>query len=427
MPPLTTADTQVLIVGAGLAGLHCALRLSQKFPSMSITVLESYNYVGGRVTTYHPKDFPEIHWENGAGRIHSSHTLIRNYIKRYNLYEQPINPTQDYLGSGMKGKNTWDSFAEIVTTTLSSLPQSTLCSHTVQELLIKAHGKEKTKDILMHFPYRSEVTTLRADLALKSFQNEMGTTGGFTVVQEGLGLVPQGMRRELEERGVKFLFNHKLSAIVPDSSPVCCKCIVSKDSKKYHIRLTADKVILALHSNALKKISPFANLPILKHLSMKPLLRTYGIFETEKNGAWFQGLHHTVTDSPLRYSIPIDSKKGIIMTSYTDADDTRKWMKILYDYGENMLKEMILKELRNQFPEKKIPDPLYFKSHPWYDACTYWLPGFYDPAEESKKIMCPLPTTWQTVYVCGESYSLHQAWMEGALEHAEEMLNKYFL
>jgi hypothetical protein len=31
------------------------------------------------------------------------------------------------------------------------------------------------------------------------------------------------------------------------------------------------------------------------------------------------------------------------------------------------------------------------------------------------------------LYVAGESYSLRQAWMEGALEHADQMLSTYLL
>ena len=423
--PSTLADTQILIVGAGLAGLHCALRLSQKSPTVSITIAEAYNYVGGRVTTYKPKDFTDIHWENGAGRVHSSHKLVRSYIKRYKLHELQSNPTQIYAGSGMQGTNTWDSFSEIIIKTLATLHPRTLSSNTVQELLVKAYGLEKANELLMHFPYRAEVTTLRADLAIKSFQKEMGTNAHFSVVQEGLGAIIQGMRKELEERGVKFLLNHKLSAVVPDSQPIVCNFIEMGENTKYHVRISADKVILALHSDSLKKISPFANLPVLKHLSMKPLLRTYGIFETGRGGAWFKDMPKVVTDSPLRYIIPVNPNQGTIMTSYTDDDDTRHWMK-LYDEGGNVLEKAITKELRNQFPEKKIPTPLYFKAHPWYQGCTYWLPGFYDPVEESKKVMCPQPLKWQNLYACGESFSLRQAWMEGALEHADAMLNKYF-
>ena len=106
------------------------------------------------------------------------------------------------------------------------------------------------------------------------------------------------------------------------------------------------------------------------------------------------------------------------MTSYTDAEDARYWFKIL-EKGEDVLQAAIMKELRITFPQYTIPDPIFFKAHPWYQGCTYWLPGNYSPQEMSKKIMNPLPN----VYVCGESYSVgKQCWIEGALENADAML-----
>ena len=158
---------------------------------------------------------------------------------------------------------------------------------------------------------------------------------------------------------------------------------------------------------------------------MEPLLRTYGIFPTKPN-PWFEGMKTTVTDSPLRYVIPINPKQGTIMTSYTDAQDTKQYLKLL-DKSPKLLEKCILKDLRDLFPDCDIPNPLFFKAHPWYEGCTYWLPGLYDPKEESEAIMNPMPKRFEHLYVCGESYSLRQAWMEGALEHAEAMLKKYFL
>jgi len=159
---------------------------------------------------------------------------------------------------------------------------------------------------------------------------------------------------------------------------------------------------------------------------MKPLLRTYGIFPTINGKPWFHGVKTTVTDSPLRFIIPINPKQGTLMTSYTDAEDTREYMKLL-DKSPAALEKRIMRDTRELFPELDIPNPLFFKAHPWYDGCTYWTPGNYDPQEESDTVMHPMPHRFQGLYICGESFSMRQAWMEGALEHAEAMLTKYLL
>ena len=54
----------IVIVGAGLAGLYCGIQLAKK--GKSVCILEKYNYTGGRVVTYHKGG---LSWEIGAGRI----------------------------------------------------------------------------------------------------------------------------------------------------------------------------------------------------------------------------------------------------------------------------------------------------------------------------------------------------------------------
>lgn len=395
-------DYDYIIVGAGLSGLHTALRLSIRKPHAHIAIAEEYNYVGGRVVSYHPKEFPNIHWENGAGRIHTSHTLIANYVKRYGLTPVPME----------NHETPWTSLSQLIVSALSTVDPQLLARYTIKEIM-----PDEYKHLLDQFAYRSELETLRADLALVALKHEMGSMKDFYGLAEGIGAIPAAMHKELESRGVEFLMHHRLIAVHTGSAQF-------RIGKVKKITLTADKIILAIHSEALKKIK---NIPYLKHLQMEPLLRTYAIFDSpararkgngKGKGPWFEGIPTTITDSPLHFIIPIDPKNGVIMTSYTDARDARYWFKIL-EKGENILEREILKELRLVFPDRNIPAPIFFKAHAWYDGCTYWLPGNYSPEHAANKIMNPM----RNVFVCGESYSVgKQCWMEGALENAEKML-----
>ena len=97
-------------------------------------------------------------------------------------------------------------------------------------------------------------------------------------------------------------------------------------------------------------------------------------------------------------------------------------MKMIDDRGENKTGEFILKELRGLF-DPKIPTPVLYKAHSWKEGTTYWLPGSYNPYKESAKSIHPMPDTMPSLYLCGESFSIRQAWMEGALEQTEKMLH----
>jgi monoamine oxidase len=409
----------IVIIGAGLAGLHCALRLSRAKPNARILVAESYHYIGGRVVTYRKHGFQ---WENGAGRIHRSHRMVLNYLKKYGLHTHPITPTTEWrsITEGFAQhprQNGWPNLAALIHDLLKPLSPSVLATHTIGQLLTHITGKDKAKQILAHFPYYSEVWDMRADMALDSFAHEMGEEGHFMVVKEGLSALTEAMSDEARDRGVEFAFGKRLIRVGADGNPHFA------DGTTVRTR----QLILAIQSEAISKITPFTRLPALRHIVMTPLLRIYAVFPVREGKPWFHDIPRTVTDSPLRYVIPINPAKGTIMISYTDGKDAAKWQRVHALEGEEEVKERIMEGARELFPEKHIPAPTFFKLHSWSEGCSYWRPGLYNPAEVSQTIMRPLPHRLSQVYVCGESYSMRQCWMEGALEHAEEMLKRFLL
>ena len=94
-------------------------------------------------------------------------------------------------------------------------------------------------------------------------------------------------------------------------------------------------------------------------------------------------MEKTVTDSPLRFVIPIDPKSGLIMITYTDGPDTWNGLE-----GPK-LNKAIQKEVKRLFPEKAM--------HP-------------------KK----------GLWIVGESVSKHQAWIESALHSVEDFLDSKY-
>lgn len=402
-------DYDILIVGAGIAGLRCALTLKQKHPQKRIAIAEKYTYVGGRIYTYHPKEFPGIHWESGAGRIHGSHTKTLALLKRHKLTLFPLSPDAEFRFSANPTspiKDPWPAIASMIVQSLSAIKEQTLRTHTVRSLLTDIHGKTKADALLAPFPYRAEVDILRADLALQSFRHEMKSSTDFFVVKEGLDVLMDHLTQEAKSKGIDFLFDHELIRVKDHTA-------IFK-----HKTITADKLLLALHSRALRTISPFTQHPLIKKVVMCPLLRIYAVFDRP----WFADLPKTVTDSPLRFVIPINANAGTIMISYTDASDTQVWSK----KSDTQVQKAILKEARRIFPEREIPEPLYFKTHLWKAGCSYWGVGDYDVRKASQSMLHPYPSTLPNVYICGESFSLRQCWIEGALDHADELLEKYF-
>jgi hypothetical protein len=99
------------------------------------------------------------------------------------------------------------------------------------------------------------------------------------------------------------------------------------------------------------------------------------------------------------------------MISYSEGPDAQHWIEKMETHGEAAVKSEVMIHIRKAFPEYgPIPDPIFFKIHPWNDGCTYWLPGSYDPYEVSEESLHPLPKILPTTFICGESTSTRQAW-----------------
>jgi len=405
----------IVIVGAGLAGLYCGIQLAKK--GKSVCILEKYNYLGGRVVTYHKGG---LSWEIGAGRISDSHTMVHSLLSQYGLKTFPLSDKQLFIESdGTAHVNRFESIFEAVLKEVSDLPAELLGTHTLEQLLKRIYGEAKAMRLLSGFPYRAEVSVLRADLGIKAFLKggEMGSYKGYSVVVGGLSKLIDAMVKEFKKNGGIIKTNCEMIGLSQGESQVLIKC---RDTV-----FNANKVILALHSSALKACPDTRHFPALKHLVMCPLMRTYAVFPLKDGKPWFAGLERCVSAGPIRYFIPINEKKGIAMVSYTDADNAGFLIKMMDTKGEEALGKYIMEELGKMFPDRDIPPYTLFKAHPWYSGCSYWTAGSYDPVIMSEEAMHP-DTSMPSVYVCGESFSLKQAWMEGALEHASDMLNKYF-
>ena len=406
----------IIIVGAGSAGLRVGIELVKQFPSIRCCILEKYGYVGGRVFTYHKKipGIGNISWESGAGRIYQHHKKVLTLLQSYRLHTLPIHSEANYLpiSDVIPSENHFSDLISVYLEPLRLLDPAVLAQHTLDELLCKTIGPQAAKHFYVQFPYFSEIHCLRADMALESFHSEMSSNKGFFICKEGLSSLTDAMHQEFISLGGKVILHTSLKRVGYRHGLQELHCTTENGPITYSTPIA----VLALHHAALKEIDGVRTYDVLRHLEMQPLLRMYAIFPTKHNKSWFLHIPHTVTDSPIRYIIPIDPARGIIMISYTDGADTKHWMK----HDNNEMR--VMKEIRRLFPDRVIPDPIYFKEHPWSKGCTYWKPGAYDVQEASRESLYPMPHTYPGLFMCGESFAVHQCWMESALDQADKLL-----
>ena len=79
------------------------------------------------------------------------------------------------------------------------------------------------------------------------------------------------------------------------------------------------------------------------------------------------------TNLPIKYIIPINYEKGVIMISYTDSKFANYWTKQVID---NTFETTLTKQLTQLFPNKTIPKAKWYKHCPCVSGAGYWKKGY---------------------------------------------------
>jgi protoporphyrinogen oxidase len=420
-----------IIIGGGIAGLYTAYKLQQLKPNAQITILEASPKLGGRIETHYKKG---VKYEAGAGRFNNKHKLLHSLLIELDLlkYKKPISKESDIIISQQsKIYETYKpyftefkSFDDIIKHINSEVKKrkythDTLVSMNLLELAETLFPQYPliSKFMIDTYPYYSELKWLNSKSALDIFTNEFNENIQYYILAGGLSQIIESITSSLKKSGCH----------IHTTTP--CIDINFKDdhyivntSNKHISELKCDKLILACNKVALEQfkiLKPIKSL--LNTVSIQPLYRIYAKYPKDKDGTfWFSKLHKTVTNLKIKYIIPYDTTHGLIMISYTDSKYAKYWLNLrIKDYNAFMAE--INHELAEIYPDITIPAPLWIEHHYWANAAGYWKVGS-DADLVIPKIIQPFDG--KSLYICGENYSNHQAWIEGALETSKMVLAK---
>lgn len=406
----------IIIVGAGIAGLRTAIEAKRINKNLRILILEKYNNEGGRMDTVHTTvNHKKIQFEAGAGRISEKHTTLLKLIRHYNLHVHKMSDETGWrkYGTSETMPNNFNALWTDLCAQFEQLPAEIKRKKTLRDLAIEVMGVDLAKQILDTYGYRAEVEVFNAEAAIDLFKS---INEGFVFLVEGFSELIKKMVADLRKQHVEIKHNISVNRIDILKSGHYQVAALTK-LNKYHT-YEAKRVVLAVHRNALEKIYPFSpEHPLMKATVMEPLLRIYAVY---KDASWFPKTR-VVTNSALRYIIPINQEKGLIMSSYLDARDIDLWSGLWQKRRHEDLLNKIHNETCALFPEKDIEKPIYVSPQFWADGCTYWLQDI-DYKHLSEQALCPYPTTHPKMHVVGESFSTKQQWIEGSLEHADSLI-----
>ena len=399
----------IIIIGGGIAGLNCAYELSKK-KKYKILLLDERKYLGGRILTFYEKDY---HYELGAGRFNNKHKNLLDLITKFNLTKIEMDNKIDYIDKKFNlTKNIFFSVIKKIINKLKKINSNILKKYTFKELCYKYFNKKYINKIINYFGYKAEFEILNSYNAIKIFKKNF-IENKFYYLKEGLSEICNRLSKECLKNNIKI----KLNSLVNNISKFNDSYKIEINDKDYY----CNNLILAIKKNDLLKfkiLKPINN--ILNSVKSAPLLRIYAYYPINKldNSVWFSKLNKIVTNTKLKFIIPINKKYGIIMISYTDYRDTIPFIKDNKIKNNNENINIINNELKKIF-NIDIPNPIKLHSYYWIRGCHYWKKN-YDSDIISKNIINPI----HNIYICGETYSLNQAWIEGALETSKKVIKK---
>lgn len=410
----------IIIIGGGISGLYTYMRLIQNNPNLKITLMEKSNRLGGRIYQYEEELLSEIYsFPAGAARFNTNHTQVIKLMKEFKL----LNTQKE------KGSISPITFIDVKNNYAKKFSGKNGFIY-INKILQKASKESKEK--LQQYTFCEFASQVIPHDEVEFMLVSSGYSGQLKHMNmyDAITLFTKGIRVDVPFYGGKFhlLINEITKYLKNNNANIRVRCnvnnvIYNENNSSYQIihntshKSYTKKIIFCLPQPALLKIKFLKNIHCLlqNSITCKPLCRVYAIFK--KEDIWFHDLKQKiVTNNKLRYIIPINASKGIIMISYTDDLYTDYWTNI--KYSQRLLKTSIVKLVNETF-NIKINEPHKVIVCDWSCGVAYWNKNI-DSNQVSKFLCNPLPN----IYICGENYSLQQSWVEGALETSNNCIKK---
>ena len=380
-----------VIIGGGIASMYFAYELQKHHPDQTYIILEKDSQVGGRIKT---RSFQgqEVVLGAGVGRVKKD----KNLKRLMNELGIPIKQFQSNVNYKL-------------------LPYASPHVESAVKELIEAYRSTSSREIFSSFA-KKILGARRYDEFIKSvgYSDYEYADVYDTLFNYGFDDTYNGAR--LFTVPWKLLIEKLLCVIGP--SNICYKHSVTNiTSQENTFNITCSnkrnfqckKVVCGTPISHLRRL--FTN-NIYDSIRSQPFIRVYVQIKPNKP---FEDLVSTysVVSNDLQKIIPISPEKRIYMVAYADNDHARR-LKAVMKKDKNTLEDLVKTATGIPIEIRKVS----YKY--WEEGTHYYTPlenVYRNRNEFIKKAQHPL----RNAYVIGEAVSIHQGWVEGALESVEKI------
>ncbi|QNK64074.1 FAD-dependent oxidoreductase [Pedobacter sp. PAMC26386] len=421
---VSNKKTEVIIIGAGFAGLAAANRLKQK--GVNFTILESQNRIGGRVFSH--KMDENLVVELGGEWIGESHTRIQQLCGelKLNLLNNQMDTHLIYKGNYFP-KDKWNyseawiqKFQDIKENykNFSPADKVALDRYDWWHYLINngCDGRDlEIRELLDSTDFGESIRHVSAFSALAEYAESSEKNEMDKKIIGGNGLLADRLAEKIGKENI--LLNHRVSKIIQINNKVKVLCENGRS-------LEADKIICTLPGFALNKIDWLPALPAEKIQAINELqyarINKHALLYNER--FWKDESFDLITDELPHYLYHATkgqpSAKGILI-SYSVGDKANVIANQSNLWNASEIQRTLQPHFGeiNQLLEKQV-------NFNWgnndYSKGAYAL---YKPGQWFN-VMPKLKEEFIHTYFAGEHLAEWQGFMEGAVNTGEEAADK---
>lgn len=376
---------RIVVVGAGIAGLHVATELQRRYDH--VTLLDARPTPGGRVRTSY--DAGHVEYEAGPWRVPSDHHRIRALFRRYDLPLVPLaTPTPPHSrGARVRsGMSIWDSH------------------------VLDLGGDVSCADA-------ADRATGYADQTLAASGTAPYTTGSrvFFVCPMGFSSLVDRMASGVRD----IRYDHRVTDVTGGDEGVFTVHVTRRTGPTYFEGTTFECNLLVVCVPP----SISREWTMLQEHTRSTLC---AVTEGALSHIYVRAPHPPEThvrspDSTLAQTISSQYGNDWFQASYSGGRIAQFWHH-LRSQSVSQFRSILFETIRRRMGID-VPSSAEHRAHYWPRAYHLWrpAPGF-DLRRAVRHAVQPNPKECPNLFFAGEAFSSHQAWMEGALETVELVL-----
>ena len=394
-------EKEIIIIGAGISGLYAAYKLKTLHPNTNITILEQ-NQIGGRMGSQ-LFEGTDVVTGAGVGRKRKDKLLIK-------LLNELKIPYGEFVSKHYYANTLGCTSSNVKETFMKLRKRYRPCKQTFKAYAESILGKEKYKTFVTCSGYTDyEQEDAYDTLYHYGFNDNYENWTAISIPWTKLLLA---LIHKINMRNI-----HLRTRVEKIERTSTGNFSIYTNKRVY----TCNMIIVATAIDSIKKLLPKEN--IYRGIKGQPFLRLYGKFSecsipTMKE--YVKG--YTIVPQPLQKIIPMNPDNGVYMIAYNDNKSSKYMKKWLENTEENRAKLCTIIKKALGIP---VQTKIYLSSiveFYWNIGTHYYTPLDHKKYKNRSEFIDAAQHPTNGILVVGESVSINQGWVEGALKSVECVL-----